>query len=283
MQGDDGRQPHSAEADAQTALDQLAPAADALREGMRVFAESWRQQVSSGLGGSIKLLQARTAAAVEGLNRHVVPRLSEALQHLDQSITTLVENGWYPLPTMNAREIRQLALLFDEHPAEARNEMLDLVSSQVDHIETTVVSGFPARAAILCDAFEAHRASKFNLSVPVFLAQADGFWHDRCERSLFDREHAATIKVALEGRVTDGIASRVLNPLAQDNWPLKLSRKNRPRDSLELNRHKVLHGEAVDYGTEINSLKAISFLQLCEFVLGDRQARNDTSTDSPHP
>lgn len=280
MHGDDGRRHHSEGADSQTASDQIAPAADALRDGLRAFAESWRQQLNAGLGGLAKQAQARTAAAVEGLNRLVIPRLSEALQHLDEGITTLVENGWYPLPTMNAHEIRKLALLFDEHPAEASNQMLDLVTSQVDQIETTVVSGFPARAAILRDAFEAHRTSKFNLSIPVFLAQADGFWHDRCKRSLFDREHTATIEIALEGHVAGGITSKVLNPLTQDNWPLKLSRKDRPRDSSELNRHKVLHGEAIDYGTEINSLKAISFLQLCEFVLGDRQARNDTSADS---
>jgi hypothetical protein len=34
---------------------------------------------------------------------------------------------------------------------------------------------------------------------------------------------------------------------------------------LELNRHLVLHGESVDYGTQMNSLKAISLLS---FIAG---------------
>ena len=37
-----------------------------------------------------------------------------------------------------------------------------------------------------------------------------------------------------------------------------------------LNRHEVLHGESVDYGTEINSLKAISLLYYIASVLGER-------------
>ena len=37
-----------------------------------------------------------------------------------------------------------------------------------------------------------------------------------------------------------------------------------------LNRHEVLHGESVDYGTEINSLKAMSLLYYIASVLGER-------------
>jgi len=43
-----------------------------------------------------------------------------------------------------------------------------------------------------------------------------------------------------------------------------------------LYRHAVLHGESVDYGTEINSLKAISLLQYVSGVL----ARDATAADA---
>ena len=55
-----------------------------------------------------------------------------------------------------------------------------------------------------------------------------------------------------------------------DSWPLAMTRGKRaqqPRDFTELNRHRVLHGEVTNYGTEQNSLKAISLLNYCATVL----------------
>ena len=59
----------------------------------------------------------------------------------------------------------------------------------------------------------------------------------------------------------------MLRVLLDNDWPLIMARNERPGDFTELNRHQVLHGEVVDYGTEENSLKAISLLNYCATVL----------------
>ena len=55
--------------------------------------------------------------------------------------------------------------------------------------------------------------------------------------------------------------------------PLWRTRKERGPGFFELNRHQVLHGESVNYGTETNSLKAISFLGYLSFILRRRGRR----------
>lgn len=48
--------------------------------------------------------------------------------------------------------------------------------------------------------------------------------------------------------------------------PLNQSKKNRSPDFSEMNRHRILHGEDIHYGTHLNSLKAISLLQYAQFA-----------------
>jgi len=71
-----------------------------------------------------------------------------------------------------------------------------------------------------------------------------------------------------------------LRPISLE-LPINASEKARERIAAErgwpawneLNRHQVLHGESVDYGTRLNSLKAISLLNyLVSFLPGDGKA-----------
>ena len=104
--------------------------------------------------------------------------------------------------------------------------------------------------------------------MPTLIAQADGIWHDRCKKSVFTQERDHAVQELLSRRSAQPAA-----PLAQallgGKWPLALSHIDRGPDFSDLNRHQVLHGEATDYGTEVNSLKAISFIRFCGFVLSD--------------
>lgn len=55
------------------------------------------------------------------------------------------------------------------------------------------------------------------------------------------------------------IARAFLAPL-ESEMTIALSEKGRPQGFTGLNRHMVLHGESVDYGTKENGLRAISLL-----------------------
>ena len=99
-----------------------------------------------------------------------------------------------------------------------------------------------------------------------FLTQVDGFFHDLWDKSLF----IARDRVAVDshiGQMHNQLAREMARVLLDSDWPLIMARGTRPDDFTGLNRHQVLHGEVTDFGTEENSLKAISLLNYCAFVL----------------
>jgi hypothetical protein len=58
----------------------------------------------------------------------------------------------------------------------------------------------------------------------------------------------------------------LLSPLAQ-TLPIGASERQRNEEFIGLNRHMVLHGESLNYGNKINSLKAISLINYVAHVL----------------
>lgn len=192
--------------------------------------------------------------------------MEEAARRRKKALIEFAQRGWYQDPELPVTAPEQLlnALREDEDGSVAA-AIEDYFEDRIDGIEETLVSSFPNREAVLRDGFEAHRASKYNLSIPVFLAQADGMWWDHFHRSLFterDRQHVASSEMpsddSFQGSMTE--VFRVAIPL----W---MPRNQREDGFSEFNRHQVMHGESTGYGTRANSLKAISFLAFLQFLL----------------
>ena len=119
------------------------------------------------------------------------------------------------------------------------------------------MASYPDRERILRDAFQAHREGKYTLSVPVFLAQADGITHDITRKQVFQESTREDIRKSLPPSEY-GFAVAILHLLVLRKLPLW--KPGQRSSSQDLNRHGVLHGTSVDYDNEVNSLKAVSFL-----------------------
>jgi len=63
----------------------------------------------------------------------------------------------------------------------------------------------------------------------------------------------------VEQVASDSYRAALLSPLAQ-TLPIGASEHERKEGFNELNRHMVLHGESLEYGSKTNSLKAISLV-----------------------
>ena len=97
------------------------------------------------------------------------------------------------------------------------------------------------------------------MSVPIFLIQVDGIFHDYYQQYLFiSPERNKTVKEIQKNEEYPSSHFQMLDQV----MPVYASKKDRAqlKPWTELNRHLVLHGESVDYGTHINSAKALSFL-----------------------
>jgi len=63
--------------------------------------------------------------------------------------------------------------------------------------------------------------------------------------------------------------------------PISASEHERGDAFVGLNRHQVLHGESTQYGTEMNSLKAISLLNYVAHILTDRGDKTTKDKNNP--
>lgn len=199
----------------------------------------------------------------------------EGMQRINSTITdehthkVLMEHGWVFPSVIPVADIEHIVNLFSSNPDEADQVLCNILDDNAEHIKDSLIQSFPSRETVLRDAFEAHDNGKFTLSIPVFLAQADGMWKERSGNNFFYREIDTTI-TRLAGELhNDSITRALLLALSQQEMPLFLTEKDRPSDFSALNRHQVLHGESLDYGTRKNSLQAMAFLDYCGMILPD--------------
>jgi len=190
------------------------------------------------------------------------------------------DRGWFfswqgSLKAVN-NLITQLETVEDE---EIDNILSSHYTAYLPAYTSALTSSFPARKIAIDAAVYAHNmedADGFYLSIPVFLAQADGLFSE-----LSKTESPLSIKSSKGGKAAvqglEWIKNKIgnnqrpadlLDPLFQLHLLDLLKSTGARKTEFEstgkvfsaLNRHQILHGEVSDYGTEINSLKAFSFL-----------------------
>ena len=190
-----------------------------------------------------------------------------------------LSNGWYigsPIDDLRgAVEFARLGM------AGSIDEILQLIEEEtrnnVDNVERRLVSTYENRAWVINQAFDAHRDKKYGLSIPAMLAQADGIHYDILGQHLFTNNKAKHIKSQLPGDPEnnpafnlDALFRLYLRPLEIEKDKSDLRRNTRMESGQyvqsSMNRHGVLHGNDLAYGTEINGLKAIALLDFLQWA-----------------
>ena len=139
--------------------------------------------------------------------------------------------------------------------------------SRLDEIETALARSHPERAAILSDAFDAHRRGLYTLSVPVLLAQADGIVGDRYKKKqLFSKSNNNGLASQINGMEPGQLATMWAETVS-GNAEVSSNVRDLPVGFIGLNRHSVLHGVDLEYGTKENSIKAVSLLYMASHLV----------------
>jgi hypothetical protein len=132
-----------------------------------------------------------------------------------------------------------------------------------------LIERHPKRSDVIMAAVRAHRMSNtdgYFLSIPIFIAQADGLLSEISElQSPLSAKGLKALRASLESNLE---SSNLLYPLLilgeldflKSATERKIATDASGRAFEALNRHQVMHGESWDYGSETNSLKAFSFL-----------------------
>lgn len=194
--------------------------------------------------------------------------LRELPERTRTALITLGNHGWFldlEMPLPGLWEIQKA--MNEGNVDEIEKELVEYFTERLDDIEKSITSKYPHRSNIISSAFRAHSRGEYELSIPVFLSQTDGICHEVIEQHFFLKKNKKPkTAIYVEKIATDTYRAALLEPLAQ-TLPIGASQNEREKDFSELNRHMVLHGESLDYGTEKNSLKAISLLNYVCHVL----------------
>lgn len=191
---------------------------------------------------------------------------------LKDNLIALATAGWYLDPEMAVTDIVHFKEDLQNNTAEEVNdELAEHFRSSLDRIEASLCENHPARAPLLRDAFAAHRDGKFSLSIPALFAQADGICFDLTGYKIFANNGIYRLAKRID---PDTMERAYLEPLLR-SIPIKETSKQRRAKIPQLNRHAVMHGESIDFPTEENGLKAISFINFVSYVLAMAVAFNN--------
>lgn len=237
----------------------MAPAIREVERQHAYFAEAGRQ-----LSRQFEEAQARLAPMFE--------QLAGALEQLPiqqrRALGVLAGDGWYLDPEMHFPDLVELADRIEEGDLEgAREELIAYFEATTDSIESRLVQRFPARAKVIGAAMGAHRRGEYALSIPVFLAQADGICVELVGVQLYARRDGVP-RLANHFRDEEHtpFMAALLHPLTAP-MPISANASERSSRADHLNRHSVLHGESSNYDTRANGCRALSLLAYTAWIL----------------
>lgn len=264
----------------------LAPATERqIAVGLQEHCASVIEQWGPVLTNLPEMLQ-RFGDWARSISERIAPALIEmavAFQEmppkLQSALLTLGESGWYLDGEQGMSELWELeALLLDGKVAAVDLILTQHYEERLSDIESYLVKALPNREKILRAVFSAHRRGEFELSVPVLLAQSDGVCKDLTGYQLFMKTGSKPQVAQHVAVASDAVSAAMLSPLGEI-LPINASEKERnlrvqgqsSATWQELNRHLVLHGESLDYGTQVNSLKAVSLITYLVSFLGNAE------------
>ncbi|WP_434661462.1 hypothetical protein P5W99_00710 [Paraburkholderia sp. A3BS-1L] len=177
-----------------------------------------------------------------------------------EGLVAMSRSGWYLDRDMGMSEpLRFKRAVDDGRQADAETAMVEHFEARIPGIRADLIQAYPHRGAVLDAAFDTHLNGQYLMSIPVLLTQVDGICFDVANAHLFmGRERPKVLAHAVEFAGSQ-ISRAFLAPL-ESEMTIALSEKARPQGFTGLNRHMVLHGESVDYGTKENGLRTISLL-----------------------
>lgn len=194
-----------------------------------------------------------------------------------EEILKHANNGWFYDMNFTTFESKKLDdKFFMEH-----------FENNIEYICKSLVDNYPKRAKIIEKAIKSHKIGDYELSIPVLLSQIDGIYKEETQTEYFQKLEKK--KTTIEENVIKEIKNShndIMNILIIpfcSNLTISYSEKDRNKsglNSFDLNRHAILHGESTDYGTKINSLKTISFLNFTAQFFAELKYQKYTSSKS---
>lgn len=223
-----------------------------------------------------------------GRTESLCESLLQELSDLPEFLRELAESGWY----LSDRLHYKMPCDFPDVVKNEDREKIDRIiiehlQEQIDGIKYEIIDNYPKRSDALSQAFHAHKQGMYYCSIPVFYSQADGIFKDKFGGGIFmyhKRREVAKNEIELFNKSISYVKS--LSSNESDLLPESSQSKNLyghnycirrgfllSNNFHGLRRNPIMHGDSVDYGNELNSLKSISFLDWIHCLKRERGSR----------
>ena len=199
--------------------------------------------------------------------------------------------GWFVPPILDEVQRSNLLEMVDSaHPPEVIIDQLILIAQETAArtiVEAAAASwAFSGRAALLEDALAAHEEGKYSLSIPVFLAQAEGAFIGLLVSAGASSEHRPGLfRRAVPDEIVDlvwqlpiteiilhthmlSFSAALATQFTESVWTaggLAALRGRYPSGCLS--RHGIMHGIDTDYATRENGVKSLFALDVVRELL----------------
>ena len=199
-------------------------------------------------------------------------------EHSRNALMVLADHGWYLDPELPGRYVYEAAAaLRAGNTEEVDGQLCEYFDGRVSAIADKLCSRFPERAEVIRSAEEAHRQGRYILSIPVVLAQADGICKELTDVQLYARAKGTPRLAAfVDSGGFEAIRASDAAPFTTPT-PLVASSEERVGRPEMLNRHAVMHGESLDYGTQLNGCRALSLIVHVAWVFDPRDWEDDAA------
>ncbi|WP_137132473.1 hypothetical protein [Rhizobium sp. FY34] len=198
-------------------------------------------------------------------------RIDELPQKSKDAMRLALDSGWFFGWHDGLQSLMELVDRLSAKPASEHVDqiMADYYRANMETFAAQLYTAYPNRAAPLRAAIYAHSLASYDgyfLSIPVFIAQGDGLLAENAKvKSPINDAGVKEFhkKYASDQKVLD-LMLPFLDLHTSRFWQTEKARRREVEATgkpfVALNRHQIIHGEVSDYGSEINSLKAFSFL-----------------------
>ena len=188
--------------------------------------------------------------AIEPFLKYINGIYRELPEKLKVIIKNLAYRGWYILIEMELPEITLLSgFITNKKYDELDNYMCNIIESKLDQIEKEIIQKYPNRKKIIHFAFCAHKKGEYDLSVPVFLIQADGICNELLKVHLYSKKNKRPLtEEKVEKYVSDSIIMSALVEPLRNISGLNVSTEYKNQYPIILNRHEIIHGLDLNYG-----------------------------------
>ncbi len=184
--------------------------------------------------------------------------------------------GWYLDMEITPGETKALVDLIHKNDINELNQFLsDYYTGKLLRIEDKLTKNHLNRKAVIKEAFMNHKKARYFSSITLFLTQADGFCYDKSRKFYFKNNKQLTKSKVFKPQIEEelerepyGLLNFILAPLEKPT-AINDHSSNLKNFPIRLNRHEILHGVDIEFGSKLNSLKILSFLNYVDDILNN--------------